>query len=607
MKDKKDRSLQERVEQLEMSLEKLQRVLKRLVISLEQKGLVVLVDTKENSSLPKAAAVDTSGGSSGSAQKATTKVEQTASTGKAPYPTDVIWKSEYWLNKIGIGLFLFGVAFMFKYSIDQGWITPPVRVGFGLFLGIVLLITGFYTYASRRHFSLVLLGGSIATFYITGFATFQLYALVSYQIAFAFMVSVTFLAFFISLRQDEAILSLIGVLGGLGTPFLLYTGSGSLPALISYTCLILGLTSAIYIYRGWLSILWVSVIGGWMVFLFCYIKGIPENPQMAIKDCWALQLGIIYGWFVFWILPLIREILCEKNPVRWPKPSINLSSEYLSKDFSDFLKSHMHLLTVSTPLIVLALTGNIWSLSSSTLGWLSMGGSFFYVFVALILKRWNVIKALAYTHVLVALLLLTVAVCLLLEGDVLFFALTAEATALHFISYRLSDRGTMIYAHLLFIVLAMLLANRLINMETEGTAILNTQALTEVVVILAGFIASLLVKSSDEKQIYRFCVHAAILGWFYRELFTLPNGQGYVTIAWGIYAVIILLCGLRLNYKLLVTVAMGTLLMVVGKLFLVDIASLKAIWRILLFLCFGGMFLLLSYYFNTLWRSKSRT
>ena len=47
-------------------------------------------------------------------------------------------ESEYWLNKIGIGLLLLGVAFLFKYSIDQGWITPAVRVGFGLAIGIIL-------------------------------------------------------------------------------------------------------------------------------------------------------------------------------------------------------------------------------------------------------------------------------------------------------------------------------------------------------------------------------------------------------------------------------------------------------------------------------------
>jgi uncharacterized membrane protein len=45
-----------------------------------------------------------------------------------------------------------------------------------------------------------------------------------------------------------------------------------------------------------------------------------------------------------------------------------------------------------------------------------------------------------------------------------------------------------------------------------------------------------------------------------------------------------------------------TLFVVVGKLFLVDLAWVGAVWRILLFLGFGVVFLLLSYYLQSLWR-----
>ena len=50
---------------------------------------------------------------------------------------------------------------------------------------------------------------------------------------------------------------------------------------------------------------------------------------------------------------------------------------------------------------------------------------------------------------------------------------------------------------------------------------------------------------------------------------------------------------------------MGTLLLVVGKLLLVDLINLDAAWRILLFLSFGGVFLVLSYYLQALWRASS--
>ncbi|HEX2740415.1 MAG TPA: DUF2339 domain-containing protein, partial [Rubrobacter sp.] len=60
--------------------------------------------------------------------------------------------------------------------------------------------------------------------------------------------------------------------------------------------------------------------------------------------------------------------------------------------------------------------------------------------------------------------------------------------------------------------------------------------------------------------------------------------------------------GLRLDRAALVRAGMATLFLVVGKLFLVDLAGVEAVWRILLFLGFGGLFLVLGYYLQHLWK-----
>jgi hypothetical protein len=518
-----------------------------------------------------------------------------------------MWKSESWLKIVGIGLLLFGVGFLFKFSVDQGWITEPVRVGFGLVLGIGLFVIGIRIQANRQHFSQVLLGGSIAIFYITGFAAFQLYALVSHPIAFAFMVSVTLLAFFLSLRQHEAILSIIGAVGGLGTPFLLYTSAGSLPGLIAYTCLVLGGTSAIYMYRGWRSLLWTSVVGGWAVFLISYIHGGISSD----RDRWILQGGIIFGWIAFWALPVIREVLGARNPARWSRPSqlfhVQSHLDSLAGSIRNLANGHVHILSVCTPLLTLALSWLIWSLSNETWGWIATGGAMIYGVAAGSLRRASGGKLLAYTQALVALLLLTIAFCLLLRGDALFFTLAAEAVVLHLISHRLTDRGIAISAHLLFAVVGLWLADRLIATPVAGLAILNAKALSYLGVIVAGSGVSVVLQSREARLVYRLAAHVAVLGWILKELSTLDSGQGYVTITWGIYAIILLIIGLRRNLNRLVMVAMGTLLLVVGKLFLVDLAKLETIWRILLFLGFGGLFLVLSYYFQDLWKSTSES
>src|SRR5215210_4841778 len=57
-------------------------------------------------------------------------------------PMDVVKITGNWLNKIGIVLFLLGVAFFFKYSVDQGWFNEAMRVNIGLALGTTLLVAG---------------------------------------------------------------------------------------------------------------------------------------------------------------------------------------------------------------------------------------------------------------------------------------------------------------------------------------------------------------------------------------------------------------------------------------------------------------------------------
>ena len=45
-------------------------------------------------------------------------------------------QSEFWLNKIGIGLVLFALVFLFSYAVEQGWLTPAVRLVIGLLVDL---------------------------------------------------------------------------------------------------------------------------------------------------------------------------------------------------------------------------------------------------------------------------------------------------------------------------------------------------------------------------------------------------------------------------------------------------------------------------------------
>lgn len=613
---------------------------------------------------------------------------------------------EYWLNKLGIGLLLFGVLFLFKYSIDRGWITPAVRVACGIGLGAVLIGLGLRLYDKRRQFATVLLGGGIATFYITGFASFQFLEIWPFTVAFSFMIATTLLSFILSLKQDEAVLSLIALAGGLGTPFLLYTGQGSLPGLILYTCMLLALSGGIYFYKGWQALLWETIIGGWIVLFigeFSSYEGLaPVGPSSL--EMWSLQGGYLFAFLMFWMVPLVREIFLIKFPARLTPERLGILDQRITPRTTHMVSGHVHLWTVTTPIIAYSRSMAVWNLGDHAWGWLALAVAAVLIAVWGLIRTTPQLARLGYTHLLTGLVFVTVGLALLLEGDVLFITLAAEAAVLVMVGHKTNFQPLRIYGHVLFVLVGLwffidrmadtnheqfwtastiadlfgvlalmaaavasgkiarqlyivaaavllaviwqreldgnllmvllgielfgfhfiagrskedslrvvgdffsvgvglMLCYRLFLQPAVGISFLNWAAATDLIAIAVFLGIGMIHRQEQARFVYRVAMHAAVLVLLWKELSPLTNGDGIVSVAWGVYGVVMLVLGLRKNIYRLRLVGLLTLLLTVGKLFMVDLARIETIWRILLFLGFGGIFLLLSYYFRALWK-----
>lgn len=587
MSDEHD-DLQERVAQLEAEVTDL----RRSVLSLRK----ALAGRHESPTSPEPSPEPAETRPSPAAAAATDTASADSPSFELPQE---LFATEYWLNKIGIALLLFGVAFLFKYAVDQGWLTPAVRVGIGLTIGAVLLAVGLRGRRERPAFSQVMFGGSVATFYITGFAAFQLYDLVPHAVALAFMVGVTVLAFVLAVWEEHVVLSLIGVVGGLGTPFLLYTDGGSTAGLVAYTCLVLAGTGAIYLYHEWRSLLWVSTVGGWIV-LGVATDSLPAETSAAFVDRAATQAGIIFAWLLFWALPLVRHLLAQWQPARWAQGEPEAGS--IQAQLRTLTDKHVHVLSVATPLLALLLTAGTWELADHSAGAVALAGSILYALVSYGLVERVDQRSLAFAQAVAATALLTVGFVLLLDGDMLLIVLAAEAAALHVIAARLDDAGTAVLGHLLSVAVGFWLGIRLVESGAEGRLLLNAPALTDLATIALLVVSSSTMRLPVLRWGYRLVAHGALLAWFARELAPLPNGDGYTTLAWGLYGSALLLIGLTRDRISLRQFGLATMLLMVGKLFLVDLSAVDALWRIVLFLGFGALFLVISYYFQSLWR-----
>ena len=598
MSDSDERSVERRLEEVEKRLADLQYTVDRLAHTIERRH-----DTQSRSAATQPTARTAPRSTPGKEPAAGT--DASAGTRRKP-DTSTMFKepaslfdgaslaergSEYWLSRVGIGLVLFGVVFLFKYAVDQGWLTPAARVALGTALATALYVLGIKLHFEKPWFSRILLGGGIAAFYITGFAATQLYALVSYQVGFGLMLSVTLLAFYSALRQDQPVLSLIGVIGGLATPFLLVSDAGTAIGFATYVSALTIGACAMFYFKGWSTLLWVSVVGGWGALAAGADVAGAFGANLPAGERWAFQGGAVVAWLAFWLSPVARELGARQESNR---PSMSAVQD-----------REAHLMAVGMPVVALWFSSAIWPMPAALWGWIAVAGAALYAATGQALHRTGKTD-LGFSHLASGVVLITIALGILLDGGWLLLAWAAEATALHYIGARTRTQMTSTSGHILFAVVLTWLFVRLLGGTATGIVVFNAIALTDLTVIGLMIAAARALHSAEERWGYLLGAHAAVLTWLWRELTQLPNGSGYVTVAWGVFAVILLVAGLLRGMVPLRRVALGTLILVVGKLFLVDLANVEGVWRIMLFLGFGLVFLTLSYYFRSLWEPGAK-
>ena len=508
-------------------------------------------------------------------------------------------KSEDWLSRLGIALLLIGLAFLFKLGIDRGWVTPTVRVLFGVVLGGFLLAAGLRLRPKRVALGRVLLGGSIATYFVTIYAAYQFYSLIPYLVAFGAMIVITLLCFGLAMQQRDAVLAIIATVGGLSisTPFLLYTGEGNVPGLVLYTCLILACAGAVYLFRGWRTLLWAAAVAGWIVVLIPWFELVFESGS-GTADLSAVQAGLVFCCFAFGVLPVAREIWRHRNPDRWPVPPLTMSKK------DDVLDRPALTLSVIAPLLTLGLSVGLWDVADYVWGVIGIGMAGVYAGASMALRQKD-LSRLASAHAVAAALLLVAGWSALVDEEWMWYVLLAlEAAGLHLLARQLPDRALRFLGHVGFFIAARALMTRLLNLEGETPVLVNGQALVDVVVVALFFGVAWTLRSGRLATAYRLAAYLGLLGWFSRDLVALPSGQAYVNIAWGLCALTLLALGWRTDIDWIRNTGLVTLLVVIAKLFLVDPAKLEAVWRILLFLGFGGLLLLLSYFFPKLWKGE---
>lgn len=160
-----------------------------------------------------------------------------------------------WINRAGVITLILGVAFFFKYAVDNHWIGEAGRVVLGVLGGLALLGGADASWRRRQQvFAQGICGAGIAVLYISFYAAFGFYGLLPFAPACALMAVNTAAAGALALRYNSLAIAVLGLTGGYLTPVVLSTGQDRPWALFGYVLLLDLGALALARTRGWTRI-----------------------------------------------------------------------------------------------------------------------------------------------------------------------------------------------------------------------------------------------------------------------------------------------------------------------------------------------------------------
>ena len=208
-----------------------------------------------------------------------------------------------WLNRIGIVAVLIGVSFFLKYAFESQLIGPAGRVGLGLLGGIaVIAASEIFRRRGYRVFSFSLKALGLGILYLSLWAAFQVYDLISWLVAFLAMVTVTVSTAVLALSQDAEVLALFALVGGYLTPVLLYTGDNREIELFTYLVLLSLATLILSVSRPWQRLVLVSLLATNILYIGWYASFYrPRDLDVT------LSFATVF-FVIFAVAPILESI-----------------------------------------------------------------------------------------------------------------------------------------------------------------------------------------------------------------------------------------------------------------------------------------------------------
>jgi uncharacterized membrane protein len=485
-----------------------------------------------------------------------------------------------WLNWIGIAALLLGTAFFLKYAFDNNWIGPLGRITIGLLAGTALIVYSQWLFKKTYvYFAEGVAGLGAGVLFLSLYAAWNLYHLITNLEAFGGMVAITAVLLGLALARDSQRIAVLALVGGYITPLLMNSGTNAEVQLFSY----LALLNA--------GLLWVSYVRNW--------RSLPIAFLFSLFYFWSWY-GTYYDASALTPTLAFAAIFFAEFAVLPALHALKTGSQYPEQIVLVLLNTAWFVAVLR----VMLFTDHRWLLTSDVVV-LAVA----YLALASFSPRPATEQPLArILYAGLALTLVTLAIPIRLAGAWITIGWALEGAVLIWSGFSTNTRLLRTAGFVAFV----LVAGRLVVAPIEGGQLFfNTRFETFALVIAClGASTYMASRHSDQVEggertlysILQVAINVLALWALTSEVLgTAQYGQRQqlvVTLVWTIYAAALLVVGVRTNSSLLRWQGLVLLGISILKVFLFDLSELSLGFRILSFMALGVVLLGISFLYQ---------
>ncbi len=203
-------------------------------------------------------------------------------TVEAPPTPPLPAPTEGWEQRLGARAFIWvgaitlalAAIFLVRYSIEEGWLSPDVRVILAAAFGFGLVAAGEIVRPRDDRVAQALAAAGVAAVYGALFAAVALYHMIPQPVAGIAALALTGFATGLSLRHGMLVAAL-GLVGGFASPAII-GGEPNTPVLFGYLLAIAAGTLAVIRHRGWWLLGW-GVLAGTALWTIVWMLLLPSS------------------------------------------------------------------------------------------------------------------------------------------------------------------------------------------------------------------------------------------------------------------------------------------------------------------------------------------